>query len=84
MKYAGSTLAANIFLCDTTGMIDATLLSARAYIQAGGSKERLAEASDLHRNTLIGMERADWSPTLRTVRKLAVGVAAIKREGMGA
>lgn len=59
-------------------MIDATLLRARAYIQSGGSKDALATASNLHRNTLIGMENPDWSPTITTIRKLASGLASLE------
>lgn len=61
-------------------IIDATLLRARAYIQAGGSKDALATAAGIHRNTLVGMESDEWTPTIRTVLKIASGLNILDRE----
>lgn len=60
-------------------MIDATVTKARAYLKAGGSKQKLADAAKLHRNTLLNIERDDWSPTFSTVRALGDGLHKLKQ-----
>lgn len=34
------------------------------------AKSRLAVEAGLSRNALMGMDRSDWSPTVKTVRKI--------------
>lgn len=58
-------------------MIDATIIAVRAYVLAGGSKQALADASGVHRNTLLGMESPGWEPTIRTVKRLRLGLKAL-------
>jgi DNA-binding XRE family transcriptional regulator len=74
------SLAVKLFLCETIAMIDATatVLRARAYLHDGGSKQALAEAANIHRNTLNGMEDQEWSPTFSTVRKIASGLEKLQ------
>jgi len=61
-------------------MIDATMMAVRAFLQGGGSKQKLAEASELHRNTLADIDDPAWMPTTRTVMKLSKGLKRMRDE----
>lgn len=51
--------------------IDQAINRIKAYVATCGMpKERIAEQAHLHRNTLVGMNRPEWSPNADTLRKL--------------
>lgn len=51
----------------------------RAIAQPGVTKVGLAQAAGLHRNSLGGVERADWNPTSETLIRLQPHIEAIER-----
>jgi DNA-binding XRE family transcriptional regulator len=49
----------------------------RVRVAHGLTQEKLAERSELHADTLQGLERTTFEPSLRTHRKLAKGLGGL-------
>lgn len=61
-------------------MTDKRIIEIQEFLKEGNvTAQGLAAASGLHKNTLIGIKKADWKPSENTLRLLLPSVRRFKR-----